>query len=43
MLTDSQRATLAATLPAVQGALGEITPAFYRRLFAAHPLSLIHI
>ena len=40
MLTDSQRVTLAATLPAVQGALGEITPAFYRRLFAAHPTLL---
>ncbi|MCH5644165.1 MULTISPECIES: globin domain-containing protein [unclassified Gordonia (in: high G+C Gram-positive bacteria)] len=37
MLTDSQRETLAATLPAVQGALGDITPTFYRRLFAAHP------
>ncbi|MFL0238742.1 globin domain-containing protein [Mycobacterium sp. SMC-17] len=26
-----------ATLPVVGGAIGEITPVFYRRLFAAHP------
>ncbi|MEO9330227.1 FAD-binding oxidoreductase [Gordonia aurantiaca] len=37
MLSDTQRATIAATLPAVEGALGEITPRFYRGLFTAHP------
>ncbi len=37
MLSDTQRATIAATLPAVEGSLGEITPRFYRGLFAAHP------
>ena len=37
MLSDTQRATLAATLPAVEGALTEITPRFYRGLFDAHP------
>lgn len=37
MLSDTQRAAIAATLPAVQWALPEITPRFYRGLFAAHP------
>ena len=37
MLSDTQRATIAATLPAVEGSLAEITPLFYRGLFAAHP------
>lgn len=37
MLTASTRDVIAATLPAVEGALGEITPNFYRRMFAAHP------
>ncbi|MEE3850768.1 globin domain-containing protein [Gordonia sp. LSe1-13] len=37
MLSDSQRSTLAATLPAVQDALGEITTRFYQGLFTAHP------
>ncbi|WP_238423568.1 globin domain-containing protein [Gordonia sp. 'Campus'] len=37
MLSDTQRATIAATLPAVEGSLAEITPRFYRGLFAAHP------
>ena len=40
MLSDTQRATLAATLPAVEGALPEITPRFYRGLFDAHPTLL---
>lgn len=37
MLTDAQTAVVRDTLPAVGGAIGEITPNFYRRLFAAHP------
>ncbi|MDY6811495.1 MAG: FAD-binding oxidoreductase [Actinomycetota bacterium] len=37
MLSDTQRRTLAATLPAVQAALGEITTRFYQGLFTAHP------
>ncbi|MGV9670165.1 MULTISPECIES: FAD-binding oxidoreductase [unclassified Gordonia (in: high G+C Gram-positive bacteria)] len=37
MLSQTSREVIAATLPAVSGALGEITPNFYRRLFAAHP------
>ena len=37
MLSRTSREVIAATLPAVSGALGEITPNFYRRLFAAHP------
>lgn len=37
MLTPAHREIIAATLPAVDGALGEITPNFYARLFAAHP------
>jgi len=37
MLSDTQRATIAATLPAVEGALPQITPRFYEGLFTAHP------
>lgn len=37
MLTESQLATVAATLPAVNGALDEITEGFYRKMFAARP------
>ncbi len=37
MLSGTQRETIAATLPAVQGALGDITTGFYRRMFDAHP------
>lgn len=37
MLTAAHRATLAATLPAVHDALGDITTGFYRRMFAARP------
>ncbi len=37
MLTDAQRAVISDTLPAVGGAIDEITPLFYRRLFQAHP------
>lgn len=37
MLSESTMETLAATLPAVSNALGEITPNFYGRMFAAHP------
>ncbi|MGC4934279.1 FAD-binding oxidoreductase [Gordonia sp. DT30] len=37
MLTATTREVIAATLPAVEGALGEITPNFYARMFAAHP------
>ncbi|MFC4500428.1 MULTISPECIES: globin domain-containing protein [Streptomyces] len=37
MLSEQSVATVRATLPAVGGAIGEITPLFYRNLFAAHP------
>ncbi|GAA3960483.1 globin domain-containing protein [Gordonia caeni] len=37
MISDPTREVLAATLPAVEGALDDITPLFYRRMFAAHP------
>ncbi|MGV9714065.1 globin domain-containing protein [Gordonia sp. NPDC003424] len=37
MLSAAHRATLAATLPAVQNALADITTGFYRRMFAARP------
>ncbi|MGW0880392.1 globin domain-containing protein [Streptomyces sp. NPDC002671] len=37
MLTEPSAATVRATLPAVAGAIGEITERFYARLFAAHP------
>ncbi|MGF1427583.1 globin domain-containing protein [Kitasatospora sp. LaBMicrA B282] len=37
MLSSQSAVLIRATLPAVGGAIGEITPLFYRRLFAAHP------
>ncbi|MFE1174004.1 globin domain-containing protein [Streptomyces sp. NPDC058773] len=37
MLSPKSAETVRATLPAVSGALGEITALFYRKLFAAHP------
>ncbi|MFD0312148.1 globin domain-containing protein [Streptomyces sp. NPDC127119] len=37
MLTEQSAATVRATLPAVGGALGEISDRFYAGLFAAHP------
>lgn len=37
MLSAKSREVVLATLPAVGGAIGEITPNFYRRMFAAHP------
>ncbi|MBV1941020.1 hemin transporter [Streptomyces sp. BV286] len=37
MLSEQSAATVRATLPAVGGALGEISDRFYARLFAAHP------
>ncbi|MFE0463309.1 globin domain-containing protein [Kitasatospora sp. NPDC058965] len=37
MLSDTASSTVRATLPVVGAHLGEITTAFYRRLFAAHP------
>lgn len=37
MLSAQHREVVIATLPAIGGAIGEITPIFYRRLFAAHP------
>ena len=37
MLSETSAATVRATLPAVGGAIGEISSAFYGRLFAAHP------
>ncbi|AFA72015.1 putative FAD-binding oxidoreductase [Gordonia polyisoprenivorans VH2] len=40
MLTMPTREVIAATLPAVDGALAEITPNFYARMFAAHPTLL---
>ncbi|GAA1563189.1 MULTISPECIES: globin domain-containing protein [Kribbella] len=40
MLTPKSRTTVAATLPAVGAAVGEITTNFYGRLFAAHPALL---
>lgn len=40
MLSEKSAETVRATLPAVGGALGEITASFYDRLFAAHPALL---
>jgi nitric oxide dioxygenase len=40
MLSEKSARTVRATLPAVGGAIGEITPRFYDRLFAAHPALL---
>ncbi|MCE0764951.1 FAD-binding oxidoreductase [Pseudonocardia kujensis] len=37
MLSEKSAITVRATLPAVAGAVDEITTVFYRRLFAAHP------
>ncbi|MYR06002.1 hemin transporter [Gordonia sp. SID5947] len=37
MLSNTQRTTIAATLPAVADGLADITERFYRRMFAAHP------
>ncbi|MFE5293024.1 globin domain-containing protein [Isoptericola sp. NPDC056618] len=37
MLTPESAAVVRATLPAIGGAIGDITPIFYRRMFAAHP------
>ncbi|GAA1985121.1 globin domain-containing protein [Kitasatospora viridis] len=37
MLSAQAAATVRATLTAIGGSIGEITPLFYRRLFAAHP------
>ncbi|MEV6563555.1 globin domain-containing protein [Streptomyces kronopolitis] len=37
MLSTESARTLTATLPAVRGALGEITALFYEKLFTAHP------
>jgi nitric oxide dioxygenase len=37
MLSSASKETIRATLPAVGAAIGEITPLFYRKLFAAHP------
>ncbi|GAA2604270.1 globin domain-containing protein [Streptomyces tubercidicus] len=37
MLSPKSAETVRATLPAVSGAIGEITTRFYERLFAAHP------
>ncbi|MFC8598431.1 globin domain-containing protein [Isoptericola sp. NPDC057191] len=37
MLTPQSAAVVRATLPVVGGTIGDITPIFYRRMFAAHP------
>lgn len=37
MLSAASKEVVRATLPAVGGAIGEITPLFYRKLFSAHP------
>ena len=37
MLSTQSKQIVAATLPAVGAAIGEITPLFYRKLFSAHP------
>jgi len=37
VLSPKSAETVRATLPAVGGAIGEITPLFYEKLFAAHP------
>lgn len=37
MLSERSAAVVRATLPAVGGAIEEITPLFYRRMFTAHP------
>lgn len=37
MLSDSSTQVVRATLPVIGAAIGDITPIFYRRMFAAHP------
>lgn len=37
MLSTKSAAVVKATLPAIGAAIGDITPVFYRRMFAAHP------
>ncbi|GAA3633610.1 FAD-binding oxidoreductase [Streptomyces sp. S1A] len=37
MLSEKSTAVVRATLPAIGAAIGDITPVFYRRMFAAHP------
>ncbi|MFC6356158.1 globin domain-containing protein [Luethyella okanaganae] len=37
MLSSASAAVVRATLPVIGAAIGEITPIFYRRMFAAHP------
>ncbi len=37
MLSEESRQVIRVTLPTVAGAIGEITPVFYRKMFAAHP------
>ncbi|GAB4100906.1 globin domain-containing protein [Sinomonas halotolerans] len=37
MLSDTARPVIEATLPLVGSRIGEITPVFYQKLFAAHP------
>lgn len=37
MLSAKSTETVKATLPVIGAAIGEITPVFYRRMFAAHP------
>jgi nitric oxide dioxygenase len=37
MLSEKSAEVVRATLPVVGGAIGDITPVFYRRMFAAHP------
>ncbi|CAM3886575.1 globin domain-containing protein [Isoptericola cucumis] len=37
MLTPESAAVVRATLPVIGGAIGDITPVFYRRMFDAHP------
>ena len=37
MLSDTSKDVIRATLPAVGAAIGDITPLFYRKMFAAHP------
>ncbi|MHA7134248.1 globin domain-containing protein [Oerskovia turbata] len=37
MLSEKSTEIVRATLPVIGGAIGDITPIFYRRMFAAHP------
>ncbi|MEU8996224.1 globin domain-containing protein [Streptomyces caniferus] len=43
MLSPKSAETVRATLPAVSGAIGEITTLFYEKLFTAHPELLRHL